>query len=417
MQSRPAGQPPAPDDDWWWIFDPRFSLRARAALIIGGGAVLFTVFVAWLGGVVLHRQLQANLGFTFETLSAQVADKIDRVIYQHYRDLQFVATLPPFMRPEADPAERRRVLDALQLAARDFAWIGFADPAGHVVSATRGMLEGTVVEQRPWFRQGREGAFAASLHEMTLPPGDKGGAAGRMRVLDLAVPVTGSHGQFLGVLGAHVSWAWASEVQLSVIPESAQRERLGVTLYAANNEVLLDSGGSGWSLPPDAPVVRGATRFRGTMIEDTSLGTQYLTGYVRSRGYRDYRGLGWLITVRQPVDHAFAPVQELRRTLVKWGLLFGGALMVTSWVGATHLIRQLRRIAAAARRIRHGDVFAVMPRPKGERDLERMCAEVGDLVQELRPPDQPRPEPPPDATAAGDPASRPSGTDPRRVLW
>ena len=204
------------------------------------------------------------------------------------------------------------------------------------------------------------------------------------RYLDLAVPVHEPDGRFLGVLGAHVQWDWSREVQLSVIPESARRERIGVTVYSATGDVLLDSGGSGWSQPLEAPSIPEARKFRGTLVEPTASGTIYLTGFARSRGYRDYRGLGWLVAVRQPANLALAPVRDLQRTIFGWGALLTVALVTTSWISAGRLARRLHTIELAANRIREGDVLTVLPHPRGEGELAQMCGALGELVQELR---------------------------------
>ena len=102
------------------------------------------------------------------------------------------------------------------------------------------------------------------------------------------------------------------------------------------------------------------------------------------RGYREYRGLGWLIVVRQPADLALAPARELQRSLFAWGVLLTVALVTVSWISAGRLSRRLRSMGLAAGRIRGGDVLTVLPRPPGDGEVARMCGAVGDLVEELR---------------------------------
>ena len=77
MPASPARHASAARRDWWWIFDPRCSLRARAALSIGGGLVAITLLLSWLTGVLYRRSLEAHLAGTFETLAFQIGDKLD----------------------------------------------------------------------------------------------------------------------------------------------------------------------------------------------------------------------------------------------------------------------------------------------------------------------------------------------------
>ncbi|MDO8543504.1 MAG: cache domain-containing protein [Opitutaceae bacterium] len=404
--------------DWWWIFDPRESLRARAALVCGGGAVLFTLLIAWIGSSIFRHHLQSQLGSTFETLAVQVSNSIDRRLYERYRELQFIANLTPLRDRQADVAERRRALDSLRTAVPEFAWIGFADRSGQIVAATRGLFERESVREHPWFVGAQERPYAATLHELraltdALPERDTDA-----RVFDFAIPVTGVDGEFAGVLGAHLRWGWSRDIQLAIVPESSARELIGVTVYGGQKEVLLDSGASGWTEPPDPPVLP-PRHFRGFMLEKTTEGSVYLTGYVRSRGQGEYRGLGWLTTVRQPVARALAPARELQLTIARWGFGFSALLGTISWVFAGRMARRLEAVRIAAGRIRKGDILTIMPQPRGTAEVDYMCGAVSELVEELRPRD------PKDSNAAqsppGNPAAadraRPDSSDPRRVVW
>ncbi len=384
----PAQRPPeSVEADWWWIFDPRISLRARAALLVGGSALVFTIAFSWLGGTLLRRSLERQLGAGFESLAFQLSDKLDRVIHQRYHELQLAAGLAPFRNADATAADRRLLLHALQDSARDFAWIGFADAKGNIGVATRGVFESTSVDARPWFRTGRERPHVGNLiespgltRELGLTEGERGS-----RFLEMAVPVQSVHGQFLGVLGAQVHWDWSREVQQSVVPETARRERIGVTIYAANNDVLLDSGGSGWTQPLDPPVIGDSRKFRGSMLETLATGgAPYLTGFARSRGYRDFRGLGWLIVVRQPADLALAPARALQQTIAGWGIFLTAALTLASWLTAGYVARRLRAIGTAAQRIQEGDILTVMPRARGDGEYARMCRALDAMVEEFR---------------------------------
>lgn len=406
-------------DHWWWIFDPRCSLAARTSLIFGGGAVLFTVLTTWIGGSVYRRQLEVQLGSTFETLAVQVSDKVDRVIGERQRELRLVCGLPPF-RDGGSAAEQRRILSGLQDASPDYVWIGFVDSKGRVIAATDGKHEGMQVAERTWFREGREQSFVSEPTTMEPAPLGAGSfhETNASRIMELAVPVASASLELAGVIAAQLRWDWATDVQLSVIPESARRQLLGVTIYGSTLEVLLDSGGSGWTAPPAAPGVPASGRLRGAMIEVAEGGTTYLTGYMRSRGFGDYAGLGWLTTVRQPVDRVFAPAWEFQRIITRWGFGFALFFFILSWVFGSKLARRIRAITAAARRIRSGDILAMIPRGKGQTEMDEMSGAVADLVEDLREASRSTSEQAPAPPVEPHPGhERPTGSDPRRVTW
>lgn len=378
----PPVSPSAPPP-WWHALDPRRSLPARATLVGGGACLALVLLLAWSASTILQRQIERQLGPSFENLAHQVGDKLERTIYERYRQLQFTAGLAPFRTATTPAAERHAVLEALHDASPDYAWVGFADAKGNILAASQHLFENESANETAWFRGARRQPFVGTVHQLpelaaALPPV----GSTPSRFLDLAVPVTAANGQFLGVLGAQLRWAWAREVQLSVVPDAARRDLLGVTIYSSAGEVMLDSGGSGWTEPPDAPA--HLTSARGTLTEHAAGGTAYVTGFARTRGYREYRGLAWLVVVRQPVANAFAPVAELRTRILRLGLGLVVALGVLVWFCTARLDRRLRAIATAAGRIGAGDVLTLMPQPRGDTELARTCAALGDMVGKFR---------------------------------
>jgi HAMP domain-containing protein len=370
---------------WCWALDPRRNLCLRAVLVFGGGALALTLLASLLAGALFRRQLEAQLGRTFETLAYQMSDKLDRTIAERLRDVQVIADLAPIRDPAAPAAERRRVLDAFRESSPDYAWLGLVDNAGTVVAAAQGLFEGTPMDGRTWFRRTRAQPYAGDVYKddelAKLLPSPDGEA---MRFLDVAAPVRGLAGQTIGVVGAQVHWAWARQVQYSVVPAAARREHLGVTVYAADGKCLLDSGASGWSEPLDAPKVPGPRQFRGYFWESGPGGDAFLTGYARSRGFRDFQGLGWVVTVRQAARDVLAPVRELQASILRWGVGLVALFALWGWFFAWRLTRRLHAMAAAADRIRGGDILSVLPLPRSQDEFGQMSAALGEMVDGLR---------------------------------
>ncbi|HVS51066.1 MAG TPA: cache and HAMP domain-containing protein [Opitutaceae bacterium] len=386
MQRSPALASRAARDEWWWIFDPRLSLRARAVLVVGGSAIAFTIFATWLAGAVFHRQLETHAAALMETYAFELADKLDRNLYAHQRTLQFIASVAPFSAPQATNAERTQTIEAALDSSPDFAWLGFADPSGTLVCTTQHLLENTRAAQQPWFRAPRDRPYLGGVHEnaalaaRVAEPSQETSP----RFVDLATAVHASTGEFLGVLVAELRWSWARDVQQSVVPDALRREHIDATVYSAAGEVLLDSGGSGWSDPPEAPSIPLTRRARGAFAENAADGTSYITGFARSPGVRDFRGLGGLVTVRQRSDAVFATVRELQRTIAIWGAVVALVLAIASWRFAGRHARRLAAVTLAADRIRGGDVLTTMPRAHDESELDRMCGAIDAMTAELR---------------------------------
>lgn len=379
----PASRPAAAT--WWAAIDPRESLAVRAALVTGGGALAFALVLSWSAGALVRGQLERHLGSELETLAYQFGDKLDRAVYERSREVQFATGLVPFRDSAQPPAERRRVLEAILDASPDFAWLGFADPEGKITSATQGFWEKSDAAMKGWFRSARELPYASELHELPeLARAISRGSSEPLRFLTLAAPVIDQDGRFLGVIAGELKWSLARDALASMLTETARRERVSLTTYAANGENLLDSGTSGWTEPPPAPVLTDPRKYRGSMWEAVAGDDTYLTGFARSRGFREYRGLGLTIAARRAGADVFAPVGELRSSVLRWGLVFAAALAIGSWVFSTRITRRLLAVGAAAHRIRLGDVLTLLPHAGNDQELTRMCHELDLMVGDFR---------------------------------
>jgi hypothetical protein len=382
--------------DWWWVFDPRISLRARAVCVVGGGTLVMVILLAWIAAQLVTRHVQAHLAVPFEGIAYQVSERLDRQLYARFATLQLTASLSALRRADATANDRRLALENVLHTDGDFAWLGFVDASGHVVAATQAVFEGNDVSQAAWFVAGREKPYAARVHP--IPELSRLGLDSDEvpRYIDFATPVTTAEGRFIGVLGAFVRMPTARDIQPSALAEVGRREHLGVTIYGPADELLLDTGASGWTDPPGAPSVR---ELRGSLVESTGNGFTYFTAYMRERGFREFPGLGWLVTVRQPVQDAFAPARRLQRDIVAWGVALTLALSALTWWYVGRFVKRMWIVENAAKLIRQGDVLTVLPHPKGEGEMDRMCAALDNLVEDLRAKHQkPAVQPPPSET-------------------
>ena len=347
----------------------------------------FTLLASWGVARILRDQTRDHVGARLEALASETADKLDRALSERYRELEFAAAIGPLRAPDATLDERRRLLESVREKSSDYAWIGLADAHGTVTAAAGRVLEGAPVRVRDWFRTGQNKPYLGDVRDAPeLPATSEDAPAGMpRRVLDISLPVPAANGQLVGVLGAQINWTTlAPEIVASALPLAVRRERIGLTIYSARREVLLDSGGSGWTEPFEAPDLPDRSRLRGFLLENTANGASFVTGYARSRGLRDFHGLGWLVTVRQPLEAAFAPARTWQRQILEAGLAATLAAAAMGWVLASRLTQRLRVIGAAAERIRQGDVLTVMPLPRDQGELSATSAALGAMVDEFR---------------------------------
>ncbi len=184
--------------------------------IAGAVAAMMVVLVGTLatGAAFVGYQNTASLiNNGLASIASDTADRLDRFMAVRQQEISLFSQLQ-LQKLWNDPRDLRRALEQLQQTFTDFAWIGFADPNGKVVASTGGLLEGTSISARPWFKEGLQRIAFGDVHEAVLlasllaqRPG-----AEPYRVVDIAVPVRNSEGELKGVLGSHLNWDWASSL-------------------------------------------------------------------------------------------------------------------------------------------------------------------------------------------------------------
>jgi HAMP domain-containing protein len=365
---------------------PRLGLGLQTMLFFGALMLAFSVVVVSTAEALLKQRLAQNCRTDFEYFARAISSGLENTLDGFRRELSLTASAPVRYAGGSIADARRTAVNEAIGVNPDFVWVAFINRDGTVAVATDGAMEGESVRPRPWFSDLRDGPFSARLEDWPALAEEIRKAArsdepGR-RVF-LGIPLTDATGRFDGALVAQLGWNWARRVQRSVIPDRARDAQLGATIYAGTTEVLVDSGGTGWSSPPDAPDVPADRGAHGAKVENTADGSEYLTGYARPAKYPN---LNWLVTVRQSTRHAFAPTVQLRRATVSWALLIIAAGLVVAGYFAYRIARRMRSVKLAAQSIMSGDMLTAMPFARDNTEVEEMCDAVSQLIEQLQKP-------------------------------
>lgn len=360
------------------------SLRTRLALLIA----LLIVSMSWIFGAFTSKdfsaRLRASAGFELAELAYQMGDRLDRDMAERSKVMQVVAELG-VMRAANGRAEQQRIIDQLQINISELSWLGLLDAEGTVQVASQRILEGVNIGQRPVYQQGKNGLFIGDVHEAVLLASLLPNPSGEtMKFVDISLPIKTDEGQLVGVLAAHLSWAWAEEVSLSLLNPTQQRRRVEFFVLSAEGTVLL--GPAGWVGESLAPLLESKAPRRGSnrrVLEWTGPQPgEYLTGIARADGHGDYPGLGWTVVARQPLLVADEPAQALQRDIVIAGSVLAVVFAIAGWFASSYLTRPLQQIARAADKLAEGKA-AEIPVITGIRELETLSSSIRHLVDAL----------------------------------
>jgi len=354
--------------------------RARSKVGIGTYlAIAFCALAITMGailGVIIARtagnQVKEDIGSALSDLALQAADKLDRNMFERYREVQLLAQRPD-MGAAAAQAARRATLDQHQGSYPHYAWLGITNREGKVLAASGGLLEGFDVSGRPWYRNAQAGNFVGDVHEAVMLAKVLPAQGNQpLRLVDLAFPLADGS----GVLGAHLSWQWARELERSVIEPASSHRQVQAIIVDAQGKVLL---GPDELLAKTLPLPAKAT---GYQVERWPDGVEYLVGYARTRGHSSYPGLGWTVLVRQSVDTAWAPVRALQRHTRWLGITLAALFPLLAFPLARRIARPLSELADAADRIRRGEA-AELPHLAPYAEVQALSRTLNSLVANL----------------------------------
>jgi GGDEF domain-containing protein len=361
---------------------PSHSLRSRFALIIAA----LVITLSWLLSSVISRdaskRIEQEVGQDLAETAGTMVDRLDIDIQLRASMLSVISSLQVFKQPD-DISQVRTLLDQLQYAFPRIAWIGFTDATGLVLASSNGVLEGVSIALRPVFLEAQKDTFIGDVHEAVLLakllPNPTGEA---MKFVDIGIPVHDDNGRLVGVLAAHLSWAWANEVRLALLEPIQQTRSVEFFITSKDNTVLLGPQEMiGQTLTLSGQ--RSDTTKPQWFVQQWPDGREYLTGAATSQGYRNYDGLGWTVLAREQLNVAYQPVHDMTRNILLWGSLIAVLFALLGWVLAGHFTRPLRQIAKAADRLSAGKA-SIIPDPKGTKEIESLSYSIRHLVESLR---------------------------------
>eukprot|EP00741_Cyanophora_paradoxa_P022427 tig00021489_g21653.t1 len=181
----------------------------------------------------------------------------------------------------------RSTVDFMKSEIPFASWVGLADTSGTLLAASDGLLEGRGVSGRPWFEQvrGTRGAFFGDVHTATLlqtllAPN----ASEPLRFVDVAAPVMTANGSLSHVLGIHLHWDWARDVQQRTMVPVYAAANAELFVYSPDNTVLLSPDRALWkesAAPSRAPgIPQGAAVYASAGAIASALLGLLLTGLV-----------------------------------------------------------------------------------------------------------------------------------------
>ncbi|MEH7299404.1 diguanylate cyclase domain-containing protein [Neobacillus drentensis] len=359
-------------------------LRTYMAVMFAIGINALAAILSFTIGHQASEKVENEIGNTLSATAYQMADKLDFFMWSRSGEIDIVSQLKDIQEPN-DKEKVQQLLDQLQVSFPTFSWVGLTDAKGKVMASTKGILENADISERPVFQNGSKGTFIGDVHDAVLlakllpnPSGEP------LQFVDISRPVHGENGKLVGVLAAHLSWEWSRQVEQEILkPLKEKNKTAEIFVVSQKDQVILLGPKSMIGKRLNINSIKQAQKGQSSwQLESWPDGKKYLTGYALGDGYQNYPGLGWSILVRIPEEKAFAPVDELQKTIFITGILLALIFAILGWFIAGYITKPLQQITNSANRLRAGEKVEI-PHYRGIKDIEILSLSLRELVDSL----------------------------------
>src|SRR4029077_6716262 len=286
-----------------------------------------------IGGIALRyieTRMVATAGETLALTAAEVSNKLDRVLFAQHGDVQMIARA--FSAQPDNREFQSTYLAWMKASYSDYLWIGVTNEHGHVVVATDPVTVGRDYSAEPWFESVRD---ERGVHMGDVEPF---AVMGGPDAVAMTAAITGPRGEFLGVVTTRVGIPGLENIMTGTLLAFRQREGFwGALEYQFLSErgvAFIDS-----ALQHKGHVNLKQLGLPSALLSERSLsgyveeehqhrGVPVITGYARTQGLGNFKGMQWTVLMRMDRHDVLTPIRE-----VLWKLGLAGGVVVVPMFG------------------------------------------------------------------------------------
>jgi PAS domain S-box-containing protein len=286
-----------------------------------------------IGGIALRyieTRMVATAGETLALTAAEVSNKLDRVLFAQHGDVQMIARA--FSAQPDNREFQSTYLAWMKASYSDYLWIGVTNARGQVVVATDPVTVGRDYSAESWFESVRIGR---GVHMGDVEPF---AVMGGPDAVAMTAPITGPRGEFLGVVTTRVGIPGLENIMTGTLLAFRQREGFwGALEYQFLSEkgvAFIDS-----ALEHKGHVNLKELGLPSALLSQGSLsgyveeehqhrGVPVITGYARTQGLGNFKGMHWTVLMRMDRHDVLTPIRE-----VLWKLGLAGGVVVVPMFG------------------------------------------------------------------------------------
>ncbi|GAB1724881.1 MAG: response regulator [Nitrospira sp. CR1.1] len=310
--------------------------------------LLVTVAMSALALHYVEARLVASSGETVALAATDVADKLDRFLFERYSNVLMAASLIS-ARP-GDRTYQHEYIHRMKDLYPEYLWLGITNERGQVVVATDPTTVGRDYGAEPWFQ--------AMLRGESIYAGDVEPFAimGGVDAIAFTAPLKGPRGEFLGSMTTRVSTTSLENVLIQSLVAYQQRDGLqGGLAY----EFLTE---------PGMAFIESELQFKGNVnlkqlgLSSALLAEQFasgfveeahphrhvpiISGYSKTHALGTFEGMRWTVLMHVDRDDVLRRVHS-----ILWNLSLAGSVVVFPTFGI--LLWTMKRVQKEHRSAQH----------------------------------------------------------------
>ena len=314
--------------------------------------VIMVAAVLGIGIVALdyvESRMVASSGESLALAAADIADKLDRILYYRHRDIQAFAKAAVFQ--GHDSKTQSEYVNSLQQLYPIYSWIGVADAHGMIIASTDPALIGQDRSESRWVRAVR------NLNSVFVEDARVSEESRGVMAISFTAPVLSRRGEFLGSVSTQVGLPVLEEVFASTtrtlqLQRGTGTGKLEWQFLTRDGDVIVDS-----LLRQEGTVNLKAVGLPSALLTGSAQPgyieevhrrrhVPVVTGYAQTEKGGDYLGFHWGILVRMDRSDILRPIRE-----ILWKLGMAGVVVFVPVLGfLLWTTRQLRHEWASAQK-------------------------------------------------------------------
>jgi signal transduction histidine kinase len=346
------------------------------SLVISAGIIGMLV-LQYVEGALIQRA-----GQTLELAAADAADKLDRLMFERYGDIQMMAHV--FASETDDPGYISTYLSHVRQAYPLYMWLAVTDAHGKIIASTDSRWVGQVRTTTNWFQTAR------ARRGIVVQEAQAYAETGGLQAVSFSAPLIDADGTFQGVvtslLGLPVLADLFQQAQFVFRRQMgplAQPEYLVVT---KNGETIIDF------LSREQNVMNLSQLTSVGRLRDSDLPgyveewtvrehRNVITGYASTKGYRAFTGLSWGVLVRVNKEDVLGTITKITRKIALAGLaIVLPALTLLFWT-TLRLQKQHRKLRESEEALRKAQLEL---EKRVQERTEELVAKQAQLVQSAK---------------------------------